>query len=176
MEGQLWPAERKLLHSTIISAVPNVVLEVGTWMGGGSTLQIVEALLINKNGHLHTCELDTNLFNIAKSSYEHERPDLLPHITIHNKSSSQLISELINSNMIPDVLFFDGPEDPSVAINDLKTLEPLLKSGTVFMMHDWDPGPSTKAHLIRPYIEANWIIKHRLTAPESVGFVVAIKR
>lgn len=50
IDGQLNEAERQLLTKEILEAPrkPRAVLEVGTWLGGGSTLHILRAL--HRNG------------------------------------------------------------------------------------------------------------------------------
>src|SRR6266496_5502432 len=50
IEGQLNARERELLVNAVLKAStpPKVALEVGTWLGGGSTLHILRAL--EKNG------------------------------------------------------------------------------------------------------------------------------
>ncbi len=61
--------------------------------------------------------------------------------------------------------FLTGPEDPNVALDDFKKIDKFLDVNTVFSMHDWclskrkfDNGFSTKAELIKPYINSltNW--------------------
>ena len=54
IEGQLNALERGLLAKAILNAAnpPRVALEVGTWLGGGSTLHILRALEKNAQGHL----------------------------------------------------------------------------------------------------------------------------
>ena len=54
IEGQLNARERELLTRAILDAPkpPKVTLEVGTWLGGGSTLHILRALEKNGCGHL----------------------------------------------------------------------------------------------------------------------------
>jgi predicted O-methyltransferase YrrM len=52
-EGQISPDERGLLTRPILAAPKvNTVLEIGTWLGVGSTIEILRALQQNNNGHL----------------------------------------------------------------------------------------------------------------------------
>ena len=181
MEGQLLPDEREFLYNAVAERSPSIVLEVGTWKGGGSTLQIAMALSLN-DGILHTCELDKSLYDIAVKSYEGTLHD--HRISFWNISSTELINQLINDDRIPEFVFFDGPEDPIINMNDFKLIEKHLPIGAYFCMHDWDTGvridglKSTKAVLVRPYLEQSnkWEILRSLTAPVSVGIVLAKKR
>jgi predicted O-methyltransferase YrrM len=143
--GQLYPAERALLRAMVLAKRPRTVLEVGTWKGGGSTFQIVSALTAARMGHLHTCEPNTELHAIAAQQYRGAS-----NITTHNLYSHDLIDRLFAENDVPDFVFFDGPDDPQVALSDLRRLEERVAVGTVFMMHDWD---DIKASAVRPYLE-----------------------
>jgi hypothetical protein len=91
---------------------------------------------------------------------------------------------MINDNIDINFIFFDGPEDPNVALNDFKVLEEYVKFGTVFSMHDWcittrkyDNGISTKSLFLKPYIENSnsWVLideffgEKYIDGEESVG-------
>ena len=74
---------------------------------------------------------------------------------------------MLNKNIIPNFVFFDGPEEPEVALNDFKLLENSLPVGAFFSMHDWctnvrkyDSETSTKALYLKDYINSfdNWIL------------------
>jgi predicted O-methyltransferase YrrM len=183
MDGQLTIAERQALYQLIRSEKPLVVLEVGTWAGGGSTLQIVNALRENGRGTLHTCEIDKELFDYAKGGHQareldhrHYRSDD-GHIELYNTHSGSLILKLLQEGLVPDVIFLDGSEDPRETLGDLMALQPHLQPGAVVAVHDWELGHridgnrSTKCTLIRPYLESssNWERLWALTAPVSVG-------
>ena len=62
--GQLSSAEPELLTNAILRAPkpPKVVLEVGTWLGGGSTVHILRALQQLGEGHLWGIEADRSIF------------------------------------------------------------------------------------------------------------------
>lgn len=165
MNGQLTPSERDFLHKSILEYKPRIVLEVGTWKGGGSTWQITTALEKNGFGLLHTCETEKEFFDEANDIYKGNR-----FIKLWNMHSNTLIMGMISRNQIPDFIFFDGPEDEETAFKDLLVLLPVLEIGALFSMHDFDP-PSIKASNVRPYLENSpkWTLISKLTAPESVG-------
>lgn len=209
MEGQMWPEERHFLYSAVLECDPAIALEVGTWKGGGSTFQIATALkhlsklriicnettntpdVINKNemraiasiknGILHTCEVNEDFFAEAVAGFSNS--SLSKHIIFYNSPSTTIIKQLITTKQIPQFVFFDGPEDPELNLNDFKLLDNHLQVGAYFCMHDWDLGiradglSSTKAELLRPYLEqlSTWKILRTLTAPASVGIVLAKK-
>ncbi len=179
MRGQLLPEERKFLYNSIITIKPNLVLEIGTWRGGGSTYQIAEALLFNNSGKLVTCETNTDFYREALSIYDCDKWNDI--VDCRNVNSSVLIKELIDKGDIPDFLFFDGPEDPESNLEDFLHLEQYLSDDSYFCAHDWDLGTridglkSIKSKLIRPYVENSdkWIIIKSLSYPVSVGIVLA---
>jgi hypothetical protein len=75
-----------------------------------------------------------------------------------------MLELLINKNIIPNFIMFDGPENPDIALKDIKFLEQYIDENTYFAMHDWDlerpydNGVSTKSVKIREYMEnsENW--------------------
>src|ERR1700741_1872418 len=102
--GQLNAEERRLLTSAIREAPtkPKVVLEVGTWLGGGSTLHFLRALEKNGQGHLwgieaDRCTYDQMLENIRKAAPE----------AIHRFTPLFGFSQ----DVIPDWLKDLGPEE-----------------------------------------------------------------
>ena len=182
MEGQLWPAERSLLYKTIIDLKPKIALEIGTWKGGGSTYQIASALKEIGEGILITCEPDIEMYKAAFDLYKSVLKDDFP-VMLENDYSHNIILKMIEYNHIPDFVLMDGPEDPNVCLNDLKSLENIMKPNSIVAFHDWDLGIradnliSTKSAFVRPYIEQStkWKLKYYLTAPESVGFAAYTK-
>lgn len=186
MEGQLLQVEREFLHEAVLRARPRLVLEVGTWKGGGSTYYIASALgKLRLDGHecqFHTCETDPDRHREASSIYA--GPPWNAFVHCHNVPSSDLIASLISQGAIPDWVFFDGPENEDVNHNDFLTLDKHMRSGSHFSAHDWETGPridgltSKKAIKLRPHLEArsDWEILATLAAPISVGLVLARKK
>ena len=173
MIGQLLPQERTLLFNTVLKAQPKLVLEIGTWKGGGSTYQIANALLATISGVLHTCEIDHEFYTEASQIYNTDKWRNI--VFCHNIPSTQLINQLITNNTIPDFIFEDGPEDPELNMADFRLLEPHFQNGTIFCAHDWDLDLSIKSKSLRPYIENSpkWQIVKYITKPISVGMIVA---
>lgn len=171
--GQLWPAERQLLFDTVIDNKPTNILEIGTWKGAGSTLIIATALKTIGSGHLYTCEPDVSLFECAMKVFADN--SWFPFITLLNCKSKEAIEYLNMIEVIPDMVFFDGPDDPNVAVEDIKELEKIIRPNTTFMMHDWENKESCKQDIIKPYINSSdiWKVEQVLMPPISVGLVVA---
>lgn len=181
----MYHPERKFLFDSILAARPKAVLEVGTWKGGGSTWQIANALQsLRESGHncvFHTCEVDQAHYAEAQAIYSQSPWE--EFVRCHHATSDTLIGMLLAAEVVPDFLFFDGPEDVDTALRDFQRLDKVVKAGSFFMMHDWDLGQrvdglqSIKALKIRPYLESlqTWRIISSMTAPESVGLILAEK-
>lgn len=184
-QAEMLPLERKALYDCVASNKPKVILEVGTGCGGGATYFMSRA--IQDNG------LDCKVYTCDPMRGP-DSPFLkrFPFVDYRADYSTNLISELIEKDIIPDFLLFDGPEDPNVALSDLKTLEPVLNKGTVLCIHDYelekrgyDNAYSTKSKFIRPYLESSdsWEVELQYGGTEknsdynedefdSVGFVI----
>jgi len=171
MEGQLWPVERQTLKNLVTKNKPGIVLEIGTWKGGGSTYQIATALHDLKKGHLYTCEPDKHLFNTANTLYSGYQRHL--PVTCMNCPSNEAIEQLLGKGKIPDFVFMDGPEDPDVCLDDLQVLEQQMKAGSMVVFHDWETGirqdglTSTKSVKVRPYIESSKIWEEELVLSQN---------
>jgi len=148
--GEMTLYEREKLFNIISKKDPDIILECGSGVGA-STFIMVNAS--NKNTKIYSCD-------------PIREPKITsPKLFFHKITSKKLISNLIKNNITPDLIFFDGPEDPNVALDDFKELENFVDVNTIFMMHDWctntrkyDGAISTKALLLKPYINSldNW--------------------
>ena len=152
-DGEMLPYERYKLYQWVKECSPNIILEVGTGTGA-STFYLAHAQQeTNPNGKIFTCDPVSRYVNGLEA---------FKNINFNQITSSEMKAQLISSNLIPDFIFFDGPEIEDLAFNDLKILEPHLKLGTKFAMHDWenvtrtyDGSYSIKSLKIRPYIETS---------------------
>lgn len=184
--GELISFERKFLFDKIIKHQPSIVLELGSG-GGGATRIILSAMNELEQGVLYTCDpqqdavLDIQDVDIKR-------------MTFSKITGANLINELVSNGIYVDFVFFDGPEDPDVGLNNFKLLNQITESNCVFMSHDWeteksriDGNISTKSKLLRPYLHNSeqWKVVEELsglknkypndTGYNSVGMVYAIK-
>lgn len=172
VRGQLWYAERDLLYRTVLRTQPEVVFEIGTWEGGGSTFFIASALSEIGRGRLHTVELDGERCEQARRAYATHLPDLAPFVRFHQGSSLDVIPGLLVAEGRCDLLFLDGAQDAEQSMDELQMFAGMLRSGSVLVAHDWDNDKMAK---VRPLIEADprFEVVERLTSPASVGMIVA---
>jgi hypothetical protein len=165
LDGEMLPYERFKLYTWISEIKPKVVFEVGTGTGGGSTFFIASAILNMKlNSTIYTCD--------PSRSPTKEFLDEFESVKFYRNFSNIVIPDLINNEISPDFIMFDGPEDPMIAYNDLIYLEKYISNDTYFCMHDWDEyrnydnSRSTKSVKVREYIEnsLNWTLVEKLDA------------
>lgn len=153
--AEMLPYEREKLYKWVSEIIkPDNVLEIGCGHGG-STYYISEAMMkIKSKGKIYACDPGRG----PTQSF------LNNHLNVEYRAvcSNVLISEIIDKNIKLDYLFFDGPEEPSLALNDIRILEDYIQPGCYFSMHDWevmqrkyDNGISIKSAEIRPYMESN---------------------
>jgi len=182
IQGELTLHERNVLYNTVLRYRPGKILEVGTGIGG-STSVMAEALIEIGSGKIYTCDPQRHPSDAFFNRYK----DIVKYFPI---VSSELIDYILNIKWVPDFIFFDGPEDEKVSIDDFLTLEKHLSSGTVFCMHDWetkkrkyDNAISVKSVLVKEYLHhsENWKIVFELDGitykegEDSVGLVCAVK-
>lgn len=164
-DGEMLPLERYKLYNWITKISPKIIFEVGTGVGGGSTYYIASAIKnSNYNTQLYTCDP----FRSPNQDFLND----FNFVKFYKNYSNEMLDILLKSNIIPDFIMFDGPEDPEVAYNDIMILEKYIKQDTYFCMHDWDhyrpydDNYSTKSIKIREYIENsnNWELIEQLNA------------
>jgi predicted O-methyltransferase YrrM len=160
--GEMLPVERLRLYQWMTEHHPKVVLEVGTGVGG-STFYMSEALK-QYGGVLHTCD---PLRRPPEDFISRFRNTL----HYHPVRSDELISQMRRDGVVPDFVFFDGPEIPDLALEDIQSLESWIQPGCLFAMHDWEQAGgvnkrivSIKAQKLRPYFEQSqrWKLLARL--------------
>lgn len=173
--GQLWYVDRKLLYGAIREHTPRTVFEVGTWYGGGSTYFISQALYENGGGVLHTIEENAEAHARAKENYARHLPHLLPHVVFHQGKSTEVYPALLRELAKVDAVFLDGGQDAKQTMTEFEMFARHLGPGTLLLAHDWD---NEKMELLRPKLNASleWKLLARARAPESVGFVVWLKK
>jgi len=167
LSGQMHFFERRKLREWVYRKKPSIVFEVGGGEGGGSTIQIAHALKTLKDDgecvdtKFYTCDADP--LEVRKSkSYFSSHPDYKDFVNVSCEYSTGFLTRLLAQGLVPDFIFFDGPDLPTLNLADFKILEGLVKVGTMFASHDWEPevdGKLCPKNLeLRPYLEnsENW--------------------
>ena len=141
IEGQLNAEERALISSTILNAPikPKIAVEVGTWLGGGSTLHILRALQKNGEGHLWGVEAAKDIYEKMIASIRTGAPDAADRFTPLLGFSTEVLPRWLNE--LPgaaeiDFVFLDGGDNPYEQIEEFKLLESRIKVDGMLMSHD----------------------------------------
>jgi hypothetical protein len=166
---EMLPYERLKLYTWVSEIIkPTNVLDIGCGSGGG-TYYISEGMKkCNSKGKVYSCDPSR-----GPSAEFLNRQTNVDYRKIY---SFELISYLIENKIKIDYIFFDGPEDPDVAMRDIITLENYIQSGCYFTMHDWETVPrkydnqtSTKSLKIRKYIESNSLVWEHVETLEGIN-------
>ena len=178
--GQLNAAERRIITAAILesSKKPRVVLEVGTWLGGGSTLHFLNALEKNKQGHLWGIEADKSIYDRMLANIRSAAPDSMHRFTPLFGFSHKVIPEWLKQqgpDATVDVVFLDGGNNPAEQIEEFQLLDPHIPIGGQLMAHD---AKMRKAKWLLPYLCRldNWqvqlhdVSEHGLIQARKIAF------
>jgi len=160
IEGQLSPEERQILINSVlnVSKKPQVVIEVGTWLGGGSTLHLLRALETNGVGHLWGIEVDSGIYERMVENITKGAPEAVSRFTPIFGFSQVVIpkwlAELPRDVMV-DLAFLDGGDNPDEQITEFNLLNPRIPVGGQLLSHDAN---LRKGKWLAPYVSQldNW--------------------
>ena len=158
--GQLSDVERGMLTDAILQAPkkPEKVIEVGTWLGGGSTLHILRSLEQNGAGHLWGVEADRSIYDQMLANIRQAAPDVAPRFTALFGFSEDVLPQWINEQgreVVVDFVFLDGGNHAVEQINEFNLLDPFIPVGGQLMAHD---AMMRKGKWLVPYVSRldNW--------------------
>jgi hypothetical protein len=167
--SEMLPYERYKLYTWVSELIkPRNVLDVGCGVGG-ATYYISEGMKKCKSkGKVYSCDPERSP---SQQFFRNQN-----NVVYNSIYSDELILKLIKDNIELDYVFFDGPEDPDVAMRDILSLEKYIKRGCYFTMHDWetvtrkyDGQLSTKSKKIRKYMENNSLVWQPVEILEGVN-------
>ena len=160
IEGQLNAAERRLITEAITGAAkkPQVAIEVGTWLGGGSTLHILRALEQNGAGHLWGIEVDRSIYERMIANIRAAAPQEARRFTPQFGFSQDILKQWKReqpANTTVDFCFLDGGNNPREQIEEFELLDPLIPVGGQLLTHD---AKMRKGRWLVPFITRldNW--------------------
>ncbi|MBA3544340.1 MAG: class I SAM-dependent methyltransferase [Chthoniobacterales bacterium] len=158
--GQLNEEERRILASAVCDAIkrPQVVLEVGTWLGGGSTLVFLRGLQQNGAGHLWGIEADRSVYDAMLANIRAAAPEALHRFTPLFGFSDAIIPKWVSDNggdLSVDLVFLDGGDNPMEQVTEFHLLDPHIPIGGELFSHD---AKLRKGKWLVPYVSAldNW--------------------
>jgi len=160
IEGQLSNGERQMLTDTLLNMrwKPQIVVEVGTWLGQGSTLNILRALSQLASGHLFGVEANRDIYEKMTANIRAAAPEAVDRFTPLFGFSSKVLPEWLAGQPADaeiDLAFLDGGDNPQEQIEEFKLLAPRIKTGGVLMSHD---ARMRKGKWLVPYVSLldNW--------------------
>jgi len=160
IEGQLNAEERALITDTILNAPvkPKVAVEVGTWLGGGSTLHILRALQKNGEGHLWGVEASKDIYEKMIASIRAAAPEAADRFTPLLGFSTEVLPVWLKelpADAEVDFVFLDGGDNPYEQIEEFKLLAPRVRVGGFLMAHD---AKGRKGKWLVPFVSSldNW--------------------
>ncbi|HWD18433.1 MAG TPA: class I SAM-dependent methyltransferase [Verrucomicrobiae bacterium] len=160
IDGQLNPAERAFITKAVREDLvkPEITVEVGTWLGGGSTLHILRALQANGTGHLWGVEASQDIYEKMLANIRLGAPDAAERFTPLFGFSTVVLPEWL-ATLAPDAkidfVFLDGGDKPYEQIEEFRLLAPRLRTGGILMAHD---ARMRKGKWLGPYVAEldNW--------------------
>ncbi len=163
IEGQLNQTERDTLTQAVLGekTKPRAVLEVGTWMGGGSTAQFLLALHKNQEGHLWGIEADPAVYEQMVANIKRLAPDAWGRFTPLFGFSQKVIPDWLKKQgqeFNLDVVFLDGGNNPMEQIDEFLLLADRIPVGGQLFSHD---AKLRKGKWLIPYVSVldNWDCK-----------------
>ncbi len=158
IDGQLNRREREIITGWVTELKPARVLEVGTWLGGGSTLHILKALEANGTGHLWGIEASQTIYDQMIDNITSAGEELVARFTpIFGFSQSVIpdhLKEIGNAGKV-DLVFLDGGDNPMEQVEEFQLLRDAIPVGSVILSHD---AKLRKGKWLIPYLKAhdNW--------------------
>jgi len=143
MQGQMRPEERRAMYNIVVDRKPSLMIEIGTWKGGGSTY-ILGCAAHEYGGHIHTIEANKDFHASALRLFDSRMQILLPYIDFHLGFSQDVLPDILNKNEKIDFILFDGAEDPDQTVLEYEMVEKHLKKGAVMAFHDWKTSKTAK--------------------------------
>lgn len=146
------PKENKALYRAVLDKKPNVVFEVGTRRGGGSTYYIASAMAENDQGTLYTIECDSECYKQGVALYDGQLKHLAPYVKLHLGKSHEVFPALLQTMGSVDMVFLDGEENADQTMREFDMFLPKLLPGSLLACHDWSIHKMSK---LRPLIESS---------------------
>ena len=157
MEGQLNEKERTIITRWVKELKPETAVEIGTWLGGGSTLHILRALESNGRGHLWGIEASKDIYDRMVANIRSAGEELMARFTPLFGFSQQVIPRFIKEQEGIEIglVFLDGGDNPMEQVDEFNLLHASIPVGGVLLSHD---AKLRKGKWLVPYVKAhdNW--------------------
>lgn len=176
MEGQLNDREKSLIVNWVEKLQPERALEIGTYVGGGSTIHILHALERNGRGHLWGIEASKPIYEEMVRNITSAGPQLLPRFSPIFGFSQKVIPVFLSEEQTAgkiEFVFLDGGDNPMEQVEEFQLLRDHIPVGNVLMSHD---ALLRKGKWLIPYLRAhdNWQCKLHEVSDEGLFEAVKI--
>jgi predicted O-methyltransferase YrrM len=161
IESQLHPKEKEVLLNKLATIPSPTILEIGTYMGGGSTLTFLEAIKRKGAGKLIGIEANPNVFAEMKANIASVDHGYFAFFEPISGFSQRVIPDLLTKYTQYDLAFLDGGNNPREQIEEFELLKEAIPVGGFIFSHDAN---LRKGHWLVPYLSAldNWrVIIHQ---------------
>jgi len=172
IEGQLNQIEREILVSALLDSPkrPEVAIEVGTWLGGGSTLHILQVFQQQGGGHLWGIEADRSIYDKMIENIQTALPGAGDLFTPLFGFSQEVIPKWIEQqgpDLQIDFVFLDGGDNPLEQISEFRLLDRYIPVGGRLLSHD---AHMRKGKWLVPYLSAldNWKVEVHCVSEEGI--------
>jgi len=177
VDGQLNARERDLIGQYLVmgETPPMVAVEVGTWLGGGSTMVILKEFVRAGTGHLWGVEADEGIYERMVANISEALPEGMDYFTpLLGLSQKKLPEWIASQGHAPEIdfVFLDGGDSPREQIDEFYLLDPLLKVGGRILSHDAN---FRKGKWFVPYIKALDNYRVMLHQVSEEGLLAAVK-
>lgn len=159
--GQMNTEERRILREAVLNAIPKplTVVEVGTWLGGGSTLHLLRALEETGQGHLWGIEADRSIFEAMLANIRSAAPEAADRFTPLFGRSDDVIPRWLREqgkDFVVDLAFLDGGDNPLEQITEFQLLDTRIPVGGRLLAHD---AKLRKGKWLVPYLSTldHWV-------------------
>lgn len=172
IDGQLNQSERNILVSYLLDSQkrPAVAIEVGTWLGGGSTLHILQAFQKQGSGRLWGIEADRSIYDRMTANIQTALPESGQFFTPLFGFSHDVIPKWIEEqgpDLEIDFVFLDGGDNPMEQVDEFHLLDKYIPVGGRLLSHD---AHIRKGKWLVPYISAldNWKVEVHNVSEEGI--------
>ena len=141
IQGQLSSKERELLVDYLLKGgnPPQVIVEIGTWLGGGSTLHILRELVRQGTGHLWGVEADQSIYDGMVANIRSAIPEGTSYFTPLFGFSQMILPKWLSEQgggLKIDFAFLDGGDSPGEQVDEFNILDPHIVVGGRVLSHD----------------------------------------
>jgi predicted O-methyltransferase YrrM len=167
IESQLHPVEKQVLGQRVDAMIDPIILEIGTFKGGGSTLTFLEALKRKNSGKLIGIEADPEVFAEMKANIASVDQGYFNFFEPISGFSQRVIPELLNRHPRFDLVFLDGGNNPREQIEEFELLKDAIPVGGYLFSHDAN---LRKGHWLVPYVFEldNWRVTIHQASEEGL--------